>query len=547
MRVCLVYPNIYSLGMSNLGFQMVYHLLNGMDGCVCERAFLPDEEDFEELQRSSTRLFSMESQTPLKDFDIIAFSAPFEEDYTNIIKILALSGIAPLSKARGMDDPLLVTGGVAASLNPEPLADIIDVFLIGEGEGMTEDLLSVYRHGREKDTKEGLLRAFDALDWAFVPSLYEHVYEGSKIKEIKRLEGAKPEVRAAKRFDLESFPLPENFIKAPGCEFRDTSLIEIERGCGRGCRFCAAGFLYLPPRWRRAEKVKESVKRSMEELGKAGLIGTAVSEYPEIKEVLGVGVSSGGSITLSSLRLDRLDGEFINLLKEAGYKTVTLAPEAGSERMRNIINKGLADEDILGSVRLITEAGFLKIKLYFIIGLPGEEDSDAEGIVELVKRIREEMKKGEVVLSVNPFIPKPFTPFQWHPFERPEVIEKRLQIVKKGLVKTHGVTVKMMSAREALVQAYIARADRRAGEVIIDAAARGWKKALSTVDYLQDALYRPRDKDEILPWDIIDHGIRKNYFWKEYRKGLEERLTPPCDVGNCYRCGVCSPEFLKGE
>ncbi|MEK7773536.1 MAG: radical SAM protein [Deltaproteobacteria bacterium] len=528
--------------MSNLGFQMVYHLFNQVDWCVCERAFLPAKDEIEEFIRTSTELFSYESQTPLKEFDIIAFSIPFEEDYTNIPVILALSRIPVLSGDRADLSPLVLSGGVAVSLNPEPLALLMDLFLIGEGEGMAQGFLEEFRRTRERASSKGeVLRGLDALEWAYLPGFYRYEYEGAVIKGVERERGAKRSVKAAKRFDLDCFPVPESFIRTPDTEFRDTFLIEVERGCPMGCRFCAAGFLYLPPRWREYGAVKASVKRGMESTGKVGLVGTAVSEYPRIKDALAYGIESEGAMTLSSLRLDRLDDEFIGLLKQGGYKTVTLAPEAGTERMRAVVNKGMTDVDILDSIRLISEAGFSKIKLYFLIGLPSETDEDALGIADLVKRIKATMKRGEITLSVNPFIPKPCTPFQWHGFERPETIDRRLDIIKKGVSKEHGVTVKALSSREAFIQAYISRADRRAGGLIIDASKRGWKRAAAGADFIEDSVYAKRDSGSILPWDIIDHGIRKSYLWKEYRKGLKGGLTPACDVGRCFRCGVCAP------
>lgn len=548
VRVCLVYPNIYSLGMTNLGFQTVYHLLNEIDACVCERAFLPDKTEQEEYSRTSTELFSYESQTPLKDFDIIAFSIPFEDDYLNIPKILKLSGVPALSRDRADFIPLVVAGGVAVSLNPEPIADFVDLFLIGEGEGALLPFIDLVRELKDNgETKHKALKELDFIEWAYVPSLYEFIYDGIRIKEIKAAPKAKEKIGAAKNFDLDKFGVPQNYIHTPDTEFKDTFLMEVERGCGRGCRFCAAGFLYLPPRWRSIDKIKETVKQGIEEAGKVGLIGTAVSEYPEIKETLSYGTQIGGEVTLSSLRLDKLDTEFLDLLKKSGYKTITLAPEAG-ERMRNVVNKGLTDPEIMESIRLIAAAGFLKIKLYFLVGLPAEEDEDAEAIVDLTKRIKAEMKRGELNLSVNPFIPKPFTPFQWHRFEDAEVIDRRLSIIKSGLSKEKGIELRALSAKDAFIQAYIARADRRAGEVILDASENGWKRAIKKAGrFIDESVYSERCREEILPWDLIDHEIKKGYLWKEYQKGLEGRLTPPCDVGSCFRCGVCRPEKLKRQ
>ncbi len=525
--------------MANLGFQSVYMLLNSLEGCVCERAFLPDRETLQEHERTSTPLLSYESQTPVKDFDLVAFSIPFEDDYLNVPGLLTLAGIEPMASNR-TGKPLVAAGGVAISLNPEPLSSFIDFMLAGEAEGSFMPLIEMLRGADERGLdKESLLRELDSLDCVYVPSFYEVEYEGVRIKAFKPLHGAKPAVKAARARDLGSHPVPQSFIYTPDTEFNETYCVEVERGCGKGCRFCAAGFLYLPPRMRDAGAVMDSVEKGMNASGKVGLVGTAVSEYPEIKELLRRGISKKAVMTLSSLRLDELDMEYLTLLKEAGYRTITLAPEAATERMRSVINKGITDDEIMESVRLIAAAGIRRVKLYFIIGLPGESDEDAEAIIGLAVSIRKELKGGEVNLSLNPFIPKPCTPFQWHGFESVGVIEKRLSIVKKGLAK-EGIKVKDMPAKEAYLQAYLSRADRRAGELILAAASMGWKRAMKGREaFIAESVHSARGKDEILPWDIIDHGIEKDYFWKEYQRGLAGKPTPPCDVGRCTRCGVC--------
>lgn len=546
VRVCLVYPNTYPLGMGNLGFQFVYHALNEMDGCVAERAFLPDPGDLEEFNRSSTTLFSLESLAGLNEFDIIAFSVSFEEDYFNIPKILRLANIPKLSRERPDVGPLVMAGGVAVSMNPEPIADLIDLFLIGEAEGALGPFVTLYGELKGNGPRYEILKGLDSLESVYVPGFYEYAYEGTKIVKVKAAEGAKQRVRAGKKMDLDKYELPMSFITTPEAGFKETFLAEIERGCGRGCRFCAAGFLYLPPRFRDAEAVKKIVGEGMEATGKVGLVGTAVSEYPDLDNLIDFGIEKGaeagekGMLTLSSLRLDCLNGELLEKLNAAGYRTVTLAPEAGSRRMRDVINKDMSDTEILEAVRLVVEAGFTRIKLYFLTGLPGETDEDAGAIVDLAVKIRALMKSGTLKLSVNPFVPKPVTPFQWHPFERVEVLDKRMRIIKEGLKRSAGVSVKAMPSKEAFVQAWISRADRRAGQFIIDAELNGVKGAVkSNKAFMEEAVYRKRAFDEVLAWDLVDHGLKKDYLWSEYERGLEGKLTPPCKVGACFRCGVC--------
>lgn len=541
VSVCLVYPNEYRLGMANLGFQTVYGMLNAFDDCVCERAFLPGET-LTGFAGRGEQINSLETNTPLCAFDIIAFSIPFEEDYLSIPRLFANANI-PLKAVDRLYGkwPLVIAGGAAVSLNPEPLSDFIDAFLIGEGEGALRRFIDVYGNAKENcRTKETLIRELDSLEFAYVPSLYEFSYDGAGIAGVRPDKGAKLRVTASKNLSLDGFGVPVTKVHTPHTVFKGATLVEIERGCGRGCRFCAAGFLYLPPRFRNIESVKAAVKGAVAASGKVGLVGAAVSEHPGIKDAVEAGLSAGGSVTLSSLRLDTLDSGFLCLLKDAGYRTVTLAPEAGSQRMRDVINKGIDEAGVLESVRLITEAGFAKIKLYFLVGLPLEEDEDAAAIAELAIRVKKEMKKGELTLSVNPFIPKPVTPFQWHPFCDEKALTTRLALIKKRLAGKGGITLGAASVSGAFHQAYLARADRRASRFIIDSAEKGVRQAARLHNELITAsVYRQRDKDEVLPWDIIGHGVKKAYLWKEYQNGLAAKLTPPCDVGRCFRCGVC--------
>ncbi|MBI5235345.1 MAG: radical SAM protein [Deltaproteobacteria bacterium] len=546
LAVCLVYPNVYSLGMANLGFQTACHFFNALDNCVCERAFLPEPSDIEEFARTNTPLFSYESQTPLKEFDLVAFSIPFEQDYLNIPVILRMSGIEIETAVRPVGAPLLMAGGAAVSLNPEPLADLFDAFLIGEAEGGVEAIASRLwtLKGSRTDKRDALL-ALDELDYVYVPALYEFSFEGADITGARPVNGAKSKVMARKNMSLDAYPLPASFISAPEAEFSGAHLVEIERGCPRGCRFCVAGFLYLPPRWRDLGEVKAAVTEGIERVHKVGLVGAAVSEYPQLKDVLDCGMRARGSMTLSSLRLDMLDAPLLHRLKAAGYSTITVAPEAAGERMRAVINKGMTGEQIMESVRLITEAGFAKLKLYFMIGLPTETDEDARAIVDMAIGARAVMKKGAVALSVNAFIPKPFTPFQWHGFEDMDCLKRRISLIKDGLKKERGITVNVMSTSEALVQAYLARADRRAGDFIKQSVRDGLKAAMRAHDKeMRSSVSLSRQADSILPWDFIDHGLNKAYLWMEYQKGLQGAATPPCDVGRCFRCGVCLP-FLQ--
>ncbi|MEK6532233.1 MAG: radical SAM protein [Deltaproteobacteria bacterium] len=538
--------------MANLGFQAVYHLLNGIDACVCERAFLPDDEECLEFERSETPLFSLESQRPLKEFDIVAFSIAFEDDYQNVLRILRLAGIPAESSARKTLKPIVLAGGVAPSLNPEPLARFVDIFSIGEAEGFLRPIIDMAGGlANEGAPRPELIKRFDEIPWIYVPALYDYEFDGTGIRQVSINTGAKKKVLAAKNSvtNLERHEIPRSFVKTPEALFAGATLFEVERGCTRLCRFCAAGFLYLPPRWRGIDKIKDSfnmLNKGDDSTGVAnrvGIVGAAVSEHPHIREVLECAIGLNAEATLSSLRLDMLDEGFLTLLKKAGYSTITVAPEAGSERMRGVINKNISEAEILHAARLIKDAGFNKIKMYFLVGLPEEEDLDAEAIASLSTDIKGILKKCEITLSINPFIPKPLTPFQWSAFERVDVIEKRISIIKKALLRQKGFKLTIASPRTSFAQAYVSRADRRAGAFISDIEAEGLAKAVKkNRPFMEGSAYRPRQKDEILPWDLIDHGVKKGFLWNEHQKSLGASPTAACDVGRCFKCGVCVPE-----
>ncbi|VAW37060.1 FIG092679: Fe-S oxidoreductase [hydrothermal vent metagenome] len=541
--MCLIYPNTYSVAMSNLGLHSVYALFNNDPRYLCERAFLPAgaeglnrREEAGEYAKSGTKLLSLESQSPVRDFDIIAFTASFEKDYVNIPVILELAGVPVFSAARGETHPLVIAGGCGVSLNPEPVAEMIDLFLLGEGEASVGPFMEVFEASRNRGAgeydREEYLKGFFSVPGAYVPAFYDFEYDDNDISgrvvSISSRGGAPMPVRKAIAGDLSLAPVPVSVITTPDTSFSGTVLIEAERGCPRGCRFCSAGFIYLPPRWRAFDVIEGAIKDGLQRTGKVGLVGAAISEHPGLKKMLGLAAGEGREITVSSLRADMIDAELLELLKEAGYKTITVAPEAGTERLRRVISKDITDGCLLECARLVNEAGVRRMKLYFMVGLPGETEEDVRAIAELTIRIKDELKNGSVAISINPFIPKPVTPFQWHGYDGAASIEKKYKIIKSMLGKVKGVSLKTESAKEACLQAWLARADRRAGRVLAGALDAGLKRAVKAMaPGALRSTERPRAEGEALPWDAVDHIVTRKYLWKEYCRGVKESKTDP--------------------
>ncbi|MCP4667443.1 MAG: radical SAM protein [Deltaproteobacteria bacterium] len=556
VSVALAYPNAYRLGMSNLGFQTVYRLFNERAQVVCERLFLPEGQEMSLLLRSGKALFSLESHTPLQKFDLLAFSLSFENDYPNILKILALGKIPLLVKERSDAFPLVMGGGVAAFLNPEPLTPFLDFFLLGEAEvnlhGFVDLWLELKSTGASrKEILKDLARGMDSL---YVPSLYEPEYgkEGTLTSFEPNGPGVPNKIKPAcwARAGSNEGPVPLSAITTPDTEFGEKILIELGRGCGRSCRFCAAGYVYRPPRVHPESHLLSSTEKALETCSQVGLMGTALSDVPGLENITSLVVEKGRRFSMSSLRADAVTKTLLDHLKRAGQRTITIAPEAGSERLRRVINKHLTKDQIIEAVRLIAKTGDFTIRLYFLIGLPTETKEDVAGIVDLVKLIKHHMIKesatrgkiGQIRLSVNCFVPKPFTPFQWFPLEHLSSLKDKQKWLRKRLSKEGGVKVSFDVPRWAYVQALLSSGDRRVGAILHDAHRfdGDWKKALRSSPMNPDFfVYRQKGLDEVLPWDFIDHGILKSHLIQEHQLALKGEESDICNVGACYRCGVC--------
>ncbi len=537
MTICLAYPNAYRTGMSNLGFQTVYSLINRHPACLCERIFLPDSEDETAHAASPVPLLSLESQRPVADFDMVAFSLSFENDYPNVLKILDRAGIPLTAAERTERDTLIIGGGIAATLNPEPLADFFDLFLIGEGEALLPDFLDVAVALRRKLTRQAFLdRIQKEISGAYVPRFYRiTVEQEGRIAAREPLDIAYPQriVRRTAR-DISDFPT-EQGITTEGSELGGMFLTEVSRGCRRGCRFCAAGFICRPARFRSAETLEASFRRGLEKRKTIGLLGTAVSDHPDLIPLCRSILKEGGSVSVGSFRLDRLNGPMAALLKDTGLETLSLAPEAGSQRLRNVIRKGITEAEIFSAVDNLLEYDIVRFRLYFMVGLPSETDEDADAIVRLVKamghRARHSSagKKGfrSLTLSINQFIPKPATPFQWCPLEDTAVVKRRIRRIKDGLRGEKAVSVTHDLPKWNYIQALLTLGDRRVGKLLL-AVHRfegNWAQAFREVNVNPDFyVYRRKETDEILPWDFIDHGVEKTVLVSEYRKALSEEI-----------------------
>lgn len=476
----------------------------------------------------------MESQKPLTDFHILAFSVPFENDYPNILRILDMARITLLADQRGDAEPLIVGGGVSLSLNPEPLADFFDLFLLGEGEEVLPEFLRLFAscHALGMSRKELLLRIQREIAGAYVPRFYEIQYSSHHlIEDIRPVHAALPK-RMEKRWirNINTFTT-EQCISTPATEFKDMFLTEVSRGCRRGCRFCAAGFLYKPARFRDLNILASSFMRGINDRKRIGLLGTAVSDHPEIHSLCEYVLAHKGSVSMGSLRVDRLDERMVLLLAESGVETISLAPEAGTQRLRNVIQKGITDEHIENAVELIIAHGIFNIRLYFMVGLPTETEEDIEGIVRLVRRIKHHAIKcsagkkrfRRITLSMNQFIPKPVTPFQWHPLEDINLVRKKMRNLEGTLRREKSVKVIHDVPKWNYIQTLLSLGDRRISKILLAVHKNNgnWSKAFKEVNVNPDFyVYRHKSFEEILPWDIIDHGISKRYLYKEFKTAM---------------------------
>ena len=545
-KVALVYPNTYFVGMSNLGLHIIYEEINLRHDSVCERIFLPEKKELEAYDKTKTPLMSVETQRPMHQFDVVAFDVTFEMDYFHIPLMLRHGRVPVMSVGRTDFDPIVIAGGPCATFNPEPFADFIDAFIIGEGEGIVTSVLDRIRLGRENgESRKETIAALAQIDGVYVPVLYTPQYDDKEqFIGYDIADGAPKIIR--RHFE----PLTsggETVIATNFTEFGAMYIIEVARGCGRHCRFCMAGYCFRVPRVRPLDILKEGVDRA-EKLGKkVGLMGAAISDYPEVDELVTYIRSKDMRYSCASLRADSLTQAVVDGLAESGQKTITIAPETGSERLRRVINKGISEENLRTAAQLSAKSGIQHMRLYIMIGLPTETDEDIDAIIGLAERTQAHMAevgcKGRLTLSINPFIPKPFTPFQWMAMDHQKSVEKKLQYIKKSLQKNRRIEVLVESPKEAYIQGVLARGDRRLGKVLaacaLDRGSKSFKSEMKKAGLDMDHCnYRERTFDDYLPWSHLDMGLNEGYLEQEWQRAVDEAYTSPCMEG-CKRCGVC--------
>ncbi|MBM6860433.1 TIGR03960 family B12-binding radical SAM protein [Clostridium saudiense] len=575
IRFAFCFPDVYEVGMSHLGTRILYHTINERPDTYCERSFAP-WPDMEALMRENNiPLYTLETKDSLDKFDILGFTLQYEMSYTNILNMLDMSGITIRASERGEDEPIVMAGGPCA-YNPEPLYDIVDFFEIGEGEEMMNDVLDVYKKYKGKGKKKEFLREISKIRGIYVPSLYDVTYnEDGTIKEFKPKYDdvpAKVQKRVVNNFDAVSFP--EEMI-VPYTEIvHDRIVLETFRGCTNGCRFCQAGMIYRPVREKTTNTLLEQARKAVKATGyqEISLASLSTCDYSDIQRLITQLVAEHEDnkvgVALPSIRVDAFDVDLIKEIQKVRKTGLTFAPEAGSQRMRDIINKGLTEDRILAAAKNAFESGWSTMKLYFMVGLPYETTEDARGIGELAEKIadvyfatpKEKRSKGlKITVSTSILVPKPFTPFQWAPMEKPEIVAERIKAVKDS-INSRSINYNYHEQETSFMEAVFARGDRKACDVLIKAFEKGakfdgwseffskqiWDEAMAECDFNPDFyVYREKTYDEVLPWDFIDIGVNRKYLERENEKAKNAELTKNCREG-CTGCGI-NVNFKEGK
>ena len=565
VKIALVFPDLYEIGMSSLGFKILYEIINNREDALAERVFSPAIDMERLLRERQIPIFSLEAYRSLNSFDIVGFTIQHELCYSNILNLLELGHIPLRSEERKENDPLIIAGGPGA-FNPEPLSAFFDLFVIGEGEEIIGEIIEVYKKWKEKkQNRAKLLKKLAHIEGIYIPSHFEVTYsKDGKIKAVTPTKEANRSVikkRIISNFDQVAYPL---FPIVPNIDVvHDRITLEIFRGCTRGCRFCQAGMIYRPVREKSVDTLLELAEKILAHTGyeEISLSSLSSSDYSEIERLITKVVDrfeeKGVGVSLPSLRIDSFSVALAQQVQRVRKTGLTLAPEVGTQRLRDVINKNVQEDDLYSSIRAAFERGWRKIKLYFMVGLPTETEEDIEGIVRLVSKVdhmgREITgRKVNINISVSAFVPKPHTPFQWEAQEGRESLSEKIRYLKNKL-NWRNVSFSYPDIDRIYLEAVFARGDRRLGEVLEKALSLGckfdawrehfnfeaWQRAFREVG-LDMAFYvnRTRQEDEILPWDHISCGVKKEYLLKEKEKALKGETTPDCRFEDCMKCGI---------
>jgi len=567
IRYAFCFPDVYEVGMSHLGMKILYYILNERKDTFCERVFAPWPDMEKIMREENISLYGLESKDPIKDFDFIGFTLQYEMSYTNILNMLDLAGVTIKASERGEEEPIVMCGGPCA-YNPEPLYNIADMFVLGKGEELNSKILDLYKKYKGKGKKKEFLRKASKIRGVYIPSLYEVTYkEDNTIKEFKPIYDDVPKkVKKVIVNNINDVVYPDKFVVPYTDIVHDRIVLETFRGCTRGCRFCQAGMIYRPVREKKTEALLELSDKLIKNTGydEITLSSLSICDYSDIQNLVFSMVERHKEgkvgVTLPSLRIDSFSVDLIKEIQKVRKTGLTFAPEAGSQRMRDVINKGVTEENLMTSVKSAFEAGWSTIKLYFMLGLPYETLEDVMGIAELGQKVvgkyyevpKEIRKKGlKVTVSTSIFVPKPFTPFQWAPQDTMEEVRKKIEALR-GNIKSKQITYNWHESLVSYMEAIFARGDRRLCDVLIKAFEKGarfdgwnqyfdfniWKEALEECNVDGDFYaYRQREYDEILPWDFVDTGVSKEFLMRENERAKKAEVTPDCRQG-CKNCGV---------